>query len=136
MSIKEIKQPRHRLVRTKLETSNDFNDSLKVINEAIESCRQAGCSGILIDLTACHHTISFADICRVINRITRVNKDRNHRYAFVVGRHSRQIEIAQLLEFCLTQDNIPVQYFFDVNTASRWLEYGFNARAKLHPVSA
>jgi len=129
-------QPTHRLVQTELRTSNDFNDSLKVINEAIESCQQAECSGILIDLTACHHTISFANVCRVVNRITRAKKCRNNRYAFVVGRHSKQIEIAQLLEFCLTQDNISVQYFFDVNTASRWLEQDSHSQAKLHPISA
>lgn len=136
MKLANTFHPSHRLVQTELEASHNFNDSLKVIDGAIQSCGQTPYSGILIDLTACQHSISFSEVCRVANRIAQANKVHPNRYAFIVGDEAKLIEVAQLLEFCLTQDGILTQYFFDVETASRWLEYGFDSISRLSIIGA
>lgn len=129
-------RPSHRLVSKELTSSHDFNNSLKVIDRALQSCSQTPYSGILFDLTACQHHITVSDVCRVVNHIAQANKVSPNRYVFIVGEEAEQIEVAQLLEFCLTQDGIHAQYFFDVDTAAHWLECGFDSLPKISLFSA
>lgn len=124
----------YRFVQTKIESHYTLKTLFEAIDYTLNSCKQGDYNGILIDVRDCSQLSSPVEVCRIINRITRAgNCDRN-RYAFVIENNLPQIEIAQLIEFCLEQDDITNAYFFETSAAMKWLKDEIQAeRSNSHP---
>ena len=116
--------PALELLQTRLEQSHTFDSSYQIITSTLARCNEQQCHRILIDLTVCNHPITIADVCKMVNRIIKVNKGKKNRYAFIVEDCPKQRDIAQLLELCLMQGGISARCFYVLDEGTEWLKNG------------
>lgn len=77
---------------------------------------------IIFDFSELNQNLSPAETCLLTTYLARFEFPDNHRLAFVVSDSEKNEEFAQLIEFCLSQEGIDMNYFYNEALALRWLQ--------------